>query len=70
MKIVLQLCCFRYGATLVRDDKIEGGQLLTVLFCVMTAGSQVASAQPSLEAIYKARGAAYYVFDLIKRVYC
>ena len=58
----------RYGATLVRDQEIGGGDLLIVIFCVMIGASQIGNAQPSFEAISNARGAAHFVFEIIERV--
>ena len=53
---------------MVADGKINAGELLIVFFCVMIGAAQLGQVGPSFEAISVARGAAFKVFEIIKRV--
>ncbi|XP_065051580.1 ATP-dependent translocase ABCB1-like isoform X2 [Rhopilema esculentum] len=58
---------FWYGSQLIADNELNGGDVLVVFFCVMVGGAQIGQAGPNMEAIAKARGAAYYVYYVINK---
>ncbi|XP_066928852.1 ATP-dependent translocase ABCB1-like isoform X2 [Clytia hemisphaerica] len=59
---------FWHGSQMVADLKINAGELLIVFFCVMIGAAQLGQVGPSFEAISVSRGAAFKVFEIIKRV--
>ncbi|KAJ7379512.1 ABC transporter B member 11 [Desmophyllum pertusum] len=59
---------FWYGAKLIIDGEMNGGDLLIVFFSVMFGAMQLGQAGPTFEAITTAQGAAYQVFLIIDRV--
>jgi len=59
---------FWYGAKLIIDDEMTGGDLLIVFFSVMFGAMQLGQAGPNFADIATAQGAAYQVFLVIDRV--
>lgn len=55
---------FWYGAQLVAEGDLAGGDLLIVFFSVMFGGFQIGTVAPNIEALATARGAAYFVFSV------
>ncbi|CAB4029928.1 multidrug resistance 1-like, partial [Paramuricea clavata] len=58
---------FWYGAKLVIDKEMTGGNLLIVFFTVMVGSILAGQGGPSMQGIASARGAAYHVYELIDR---
>ncbi|XP_028400885.1 multidrug resistance protein 1-like isoform X2 [Dendronephthya gigantea] len=58
---------FWYGATLVIEKEMTGGNLLIVFFSVMVASISASQAGPSMQGVASARGAAYHLYELIDR---
>ncbi|XP_066910223.1 ATP-dependent translocase ABCB1-like isoform X2 [Clytia hemisphaerica] len=58
---------FWYGSTLVADEDFPPGSLLTVFFSILIGSAQIGQAGPNMEALATAKGAAYYVYQVIKR---
>lgn len=59
---------FWYGAKLIIDGEMNGGDLLIVFFSVMFGAMQLGQAGPNFNDVATARGAAYQVFQIIDRV--
>ncbi len=53
---------------MVADGKIEGGDVMTVFFCVMIGSFSISAAAPALSNVSTARGAAAVLFDIIDAV--
>lgn len=62
-----QYILYRYGGELVVDGKLSGGDLLIVFFSVLIGAAQVGQVGPNVEAFMVARGAAYYIYNLMDR---
>lgn len=66
---LVQFCsyavAFWYGAELIIDKIINGGELMIVFFCVIIGATQIGQAAPNLQDIANAKGAAYFIFDLM-----
>lgn len=58
---------FWYGSTLVANGEILPGDLLTVFFSILIGSAQIGQASPNMEALSTSRGAAYFVYNVIKR---
>ncbi|CAF0877399.1 unnamed protein product, partial [Didymodactylos carnosus] len=56
---------FWYGAKLVRDEGFNIGSVLIVFFAILIAVFSLGQGAPHLQSLAQARGAAYYVWDLI-----
>ena len=69
-KLYLLTMVFRYGAELVYEGEIDGGDIIIVFCSVMLGTSFIAQAGPNFEALMTARGAAFAVFDICARVSC
>lgn len=67
--VIFGLCAvaFWYGGELVVDGKLSGGDLLIVFFSVLIGAAQVGQVGPNVEAFMVARGAAYYIYNLMDR---
>lgn len=59
---------FWYGAKLIIDNEMNGGDLLIVFFSVLVGAMQLGQAGPNFTDVATARGAAYKVFQIIDRV--
>ncbi|XP_074620270.1 ATP-dependent translocase ABCB1-like [Acropora palmata] len=59
---------FWYGAKLIIDNELNGGDLLIVFFSVLVGAMQLGQAGPNFTDVATARGAAYKVFQIIDRV--
>ncbi|XP_073253010.1 ATP-dependent translocase ABCB1-like isoform X3 [Porites lutea] len=59
---------FWYGAKLIINQEMNGGDVLIVFFSVVIGAMQLGQAGPNFQAIVTARGAAYKVFLIIDRV--
>ncbi|XP_068702225.1 ATP-dependent translocase ABCB1-like [Montipora foliosa] len=59
---------FWYGAKLIIDGEMNGGDLLIVFFSVLIGAMQLGQAGPNFNDVATARGAAYKVFQIIDRV--
>ncbi|KAK3257511.1 hypothetical protein CYMTET_33405 [Cymbomonas tetramitiformis] len=57
-----------YGAQLVYDDELNGGEVLTVFWAILFGGMAFSQIGPAMEAVMKGKIAAYEVFELIDRV--
>eukprot|EP00027_Filamoeba_sp_ATCC50430_P010288 CAMPEP_0168548552 /NCGR_PEP_ID=MMETSP0413-20121227/4624_1 /TAXON_ID=136452 /ORGANISM="Filamoeba nolandi, Strain NC-AS-23-1" /LENGTH=481 /DNA_ID=CAMNT_0008578867 /DNA_START=143 /DNA_END=1584 /DNA_ORIENTATION=- len=55
------------GKLVVEDDSYTGGRVINVLWSVIFAAFMLGQAGPNMEAIAKARGAAYTIFQTIDR---
>ena len=53
---------------MVIDEKISGGDVMTVFFCVMIGSFSISAAAPAIGNIGTARGAAAILFDIIDAV--
>ncbi|CAF0812692.1 unnamed protein product [Didymodactylos carnosus] len=56
---------FWYGAKLVRDEDFQIGSVLIVFFAILIAVFSLGQGAPHLQSLAQARGAAYYVWNLI-----
>ncbi|KAI9221777.1 multidrug resistance protein 3-like protein [Blastocladiella britannica] len=56
---------FWYGAKLVGDLEISGGDVLKVLFSITIGSFSILNLSPSIQALAKARGAAGRLFEVI-----
>lgn len=61
---------FWYGTTLLIDpnEDLQGGDILTVFFCVLFGAVNIGQAGPSISAIQEAQGVAFEAFKVIDRV--
>ncbi|CAM6099091.1 unnamed protein product [Calypogeia fissa] len=57
-----------YGSKLVLNDGLNGGQVINVIFAVVTGAMALGQASPSVTAMAAGKGAAYKIFEVIKRV--
>ncbi|XP_011403751.1 PREDICTED: multidrug resistance protein 1A-like, partial [Amphimedon queenslandica] len=58
---------FWFGGYLISEGLTQGGQVLTVFFCVFIAAFSIGQAGPYMEALSTALGAAGAIFDVIKK---
>ncbi|XP_071841103.1 ATP-dependent translocase ABCB1-like isoform X2 [Apostichopus japonicus] len=58
---------FWYGPRMVSQDKISGGDVLTVFFCVMIGSFSLGNIGPSLSTVATAMGAAHTLFEIIDK---
>ncbi|VVB12639.1 unnamed protein product [Arabis nemorensis] len=56
-----------YGAKLIIENGYNGGQVINVIFAVMTGGMSLGQTSPSLNAFAAGQAAAYKMFETIKR---
>ncbi|CAM8988079.1 unnamed protein product [Rhodiola kirilowii] len=56
-----------YGARLILHEGYTGGQVMNVLFALMTGGISLGQAAPSMSAFGAGKAAAYKMFQTIKR---
>ena len=60
---------FWYGAVLLTEDTtLEGGDILTVFFCVLMGALNLGSAGPSMSAVQAAQAVAFKAYKVIDRV--
>ncbi|EFJ10214.1 hypothetical protein SELMODRAFT_184079 [Selaginella moellendorffii] len=57
-----------YGSKLVLNGGYSGGDVISVLFAVLTGGMSLGQTSPSITAIASGRAAAYKMFEVIRRV--
>eukprot|EP00621_Florenciella_sp_RCC1693_P000340 CAMPEP_0182553406 /NCGR_PEP_ID=MMETSP1323-20130603/49466_1 /TAXON_ID=236787 /ORGANISM="Florenciella parvula, Strain RCC1693" /LENGTH=1365 /DNA_ID=CAMNT_0024765121 /DNA_START=47 /DNA_END=4144 /DNA_ORIENTATION=- len=57
-----------YGSTLVEDQLMTGGQVLTVFWAIMMGGMGLATLANSIQAIIKGRAAGHHLFTVIDRI--
>ncbi|BBN16210.1 autophagy-related protein 9 [Marchantia polymorpha subsp. ruderalis] len=56
-----------YGGILVRDEGLTGGQVINVIFAVLTGAMSLGQTSPSIGAVASGRAAAFKMFQVIKR---
>ncbi|XP_010559276.1 PREDICTED: ABC transporter B family member 9 [Tarenaya hassleriana] len=56
-----------YGARLILDRGYNGGQVMNVIFAVMTGGMSLGQTSPCMNAFAAGQAAAYKMFETIKR---
>uniref|UniRef100_A0A7N0REW6 ABC transporter B family member 9 n=1 Tax=Kalanchoe fedtschenkoi TaxID=63787 RepID=A0A7N0REW6_KALFE len=56
-----------YGGRLILKEGYNGGQVMNVLFALMTGGMSLGQAAPSVSAFGAGKAAAYKMFETIKR---
>ncbi|KAJ4899962.1 ABC transporter B family member 9 [Raphanus sativus] len=56
-----------YGAKLIIGKGYNGGQVINVIFAVLTGGMSLGQASPSMNAFGAGRAAAYKMFETIQR---
>jgi len=56
-----------YGAKLIMEKGYNGGQVINVIFAVLTGGMSLGQTSPSLNAFAAGRAAAFKMFETIKR---
>ncbi|KAL5577097.1 hypothetical protein UlMin_018796 [Ulmus minor] len=56
-----------YGSKLIIEKGYDGGQIINVIFAVMTGGMCLGQASPNLNAFASGQAAAYKMFETIKR---
>eukprot|EP01101_Sappina_pedata_P007178 TRINITY_DN374_c0_g1_i1.p1 TRINITY_DN374_c0_g1~~TRINITY_DN374_c0_g1_i1.p1 ORF type:complete len:1278 (+),score=466.09 TRINITY_DN374_c0_g1_i1:299-3835(+) len=58
---------FWYGARLVLNDGMPGGDVLSIFFSVMSGSMSLGQAAPSMNSVVEGRAAAYRIFEVIDR---
>lgn len=56
-----------YGSILVANHELSGGNVLSVIFAVLTGGGSLGQASPCVQAFASGKAAAYKMFEVIKR---
>ncbi|XP_010439908.1 PREDICTED: ABC transporter B family member 9 [Camelina sativa] len=56
-----------YGAKLIMEKGYNGGQVINIIFAVLTGGMSLGQTSPSLNAFAAGRAAAFKMFETIKR---
>ncbi|ESQ55610.1 hypothetical protein EUTSA_v10024238mg [Eutrema salsugineum] len=56
-----------YGAKLIMEKGYNGGQVINVIFAVLTGGMSLGQTSPSLNAFAAGQAAAFKMFETIKR---
>ncbi|KAL1200674.1 ABC transporter B family member 9 [Cardamine amara subsp. amara] len=56
-----------YGAKLIMEKGYNGGQVINVIFAVLTGGMSLGQTSPSLNSFAAGRAAAFKMFETIKR---
>ncbi|KAG6544499.1 hypothetical protein Mapa_014137 [Marchantia paleacea] len=56
-----------YGGILVKNEGLSGGQVINVIFAVLTGAMSLGQTSPSIGAVASGRAAAYKMFQVIKR---
>ncbi|KAM6552266.1 hypothetical protein CsatB_002074 [Cannabis sativa] len=56
-----------YGSKLIIEKGYNGGQVINVIFAIMTGGMSLGQTSPSLNAFASGQAAAYKMFETIKR---
>ncbi|XP_065051927.1 ATP-dependent translocase ABCB1-like isoform X2 [Rhopilema esculentum] len=56
---------FWYGAELIIDGIINEADVMIVFFCIIVGATQIGQAAPNIQDIANAKGAAYYIYDLM-----
>ncbi|KAL2611668.1 hypothetical protein R1flu_023360 [Riccia fluitans] len=57
-----------YGGVLVRNEGLTGGQVINVIFAVLTGAMSLGQTAPSIGSVASGRAAAFKMFQVIKRV--
>uniref|UniRef100_A0A0E0JMT7 MDR-like ABC transporter n=1 Tax=Oryza punctata TaxID=4537 RepID=A0A0E0JMT7_ORYPU len=58
---------FWYGAKLIISKGYTGGQVINVVFAILTGSMAIGNASPSISAIAEGRSAAHRLFEIIDR---
>ncbi len=58
---------FWYGAKLVNDQRMSGGDVLNVFFAIIIGAFSLGNVAPSIAAFGSAQGAAFKIFSVIDR---
>uniref|UniRef100_A0A0D9V4I1 MDR-like ABC transporter n=1 Tax=Leersia perrieri TaxID=77586 RepID=A0A0D9V4I1_9ORYZ len=58
---------FWYGAKLIISKGYTGGQVINVVFAILTGSMAIGSASPSISAIAEGQSAAHRIFEIINR---
>ncbi|XP_024374420.1 ABC transporter B family member 11 [Physcomitrium patens] len=56
-----------YGSILVANDGLSGGNVISVVFAVLTGGGSFGQVSPCVQAFAAGKAAAYKMFQVIKR---
>ncbi|KAM0899553.1 hypothetical protein ACQ4PT_021229 [Festuca glaucescens] len=58
---------FWYGAKLIISNEYTGGQVINVVFAILTGSMAIGNASPSISAIAEGQSAAHRLFEIINR---